>query len=493
MAAATPPSFCARRHSRQPFPSGARGSLLIVAMIISAIIGISLVSYIKLAGNSLTLADRSFYQPAALNLAEMGIEEAMYCFNRLDDVATPEAAWTVSGRTWTHSPGDTSITTKISDITLGPGVTGEVRVYCSNYNPGNAKPFVVAKATVTFARGNKPIEKWLQVALRRRSLWANGMVARNSIVWSGGVTQADSWNSDHDNNPATPGVAYGSTDGPARPNATVGSPNNANNAVSVSGGQVRGRILTGGGSVGHTSTAILEDNLTQSNWETALVSSDFSATFPSVTVPSPPAIDKNAVNSSSPITFPSTLPAAGHKAWNGTYYYDFSSDWVLRMSGTQALTINGPVAFLATAHSGKTAVDLSGNAQITIDSTGSLTVYTDGDIDATGNAFANATSTPIALQLFGTNPAVSGQTFRLAGGGAAIGAIYAPNATVELKGGAELHGAAVGNRIEVTGTSKFHYDEALGNVSTGNPFGVEQWRELQSADERAEFAARLNF
>lgn len=479
---------------RQLLPARrARGSLLIVAMIISAVIGISLVSYIKLSTTSSALSERSFYQTSAINLTEIGVEEAMYCYNQLDDKPTPEAAWVVPGMTWTRASGDPVVTTKLTGLAIGPGVTGEVRVYCSNYNPGNTKPIVVAKATVTFANGGPAIEKWLHVTLRKRSFWSNGMVARNSIIWSGGVTQADSWNSDHDNNPATPGVAYGSANGPARANATVGTPSSANDAIDVSGGEVRGRLLTGGGTVSHTSTAILENNLAESDWESGLISSDFDANFPRVTVPAPPALDKNSVNSGTPITFPSVLPAPGDKSWNGVYYYDFGSDWVMRMTGTQTLTINGPVTFLATAHTGKTVLDISGSASINVAATGKLAVYTNGNVDVTGNSFANATSTPSALQILGTHPLVGAQTMRLTGSGAAIAAIYAPNAIVELKGGAELHGAAVGHQIKVTGTSKFHYDEALATASTGNPYGIEQWRELQSAAERNEFAARLNF
>src|SRR5437870_3803842 len=71
--------------ARRAHPAS-RGSVLITALILAAIIAISLTSYIKLALNSLTLADRSFYQNAAVNLTEVGIEEAMYCYNQLDNV-----------------------------------------------------------------------------------------------------------------------------------------------------------------------------------------------------------------------------------------------------------------------------------------------------------------------------------------------------------------------------------------------------------------------
>ena len=51
-----------RRHSR--------GSILIVAMLISAVIALSLGSYIALSRSSLKLANRSFYNTGAMNIAE---------------------------------------------------------------------------------------------------------------------------------------------------------------------------------------------------------------------------------------------------------------------------------------------------------------------------------------------------------------------------------------------------------------------------------------
>ena len=64
------------RHPRQ------RGSALIVALIFAAIIAISLTSYMRLTTNALKNSDRSFYSIAALNLAEIGLEEAVTALNR---------------------------------------------------------------------------------------------------------------------------------------------------------------------------------------------------------------------------------------------------------------------------------------------------------------------------------------------------------------------------------------------------------------------------
>jgi hypothetical protein len=467
--------------------SDRRGSLLIVAMLLAAIIGISLVSYIKLAMNSATLADRSFYQNSAINLAEMGVEEALYCYNRLDENSSnPSGAWTGTSITWTIHGTDNSVTATLPSITIGNGVTGSVKVYCSHYNPSGTNPVVIARSLITMPNNGPTIEKWLEITLRKRSLWANGMVARNTITWNGGNSSADSWNSDPDNDTATAAVGYGTTDGPAKANATLGTPSTVNGAIDLSGGTVRGRIMDAGGTISHTSAAILSNNVSGTGWDSTLVSSDFSASFPGISVPAPPSGGKNTINSSRPVSFPSTLPATGDVAWNGVYYYEFASGYGAASSGssTNVLTINGPVVFLATGNNGVNTIDLGGSASIAIAANASLTVYTNGNIEAAGNGISNSNSSASTFQIYGTSTTAGAQTIRFVGNGASTAAIYAPNATFQLKGNGSLNGAVIANEINLNGNAAFHYDEALGNTTAGNPFGVIKWRELQSASER---------
>jgi len=481
--------------SRRPglFRAPRRGSLLIVAMLLAAAIGISLVSYLKLGLNSLTLADRTFYQTSAINLAEMGVEEAMYCYNQLDTVSDPRTAWTGTSITWTIA-SDNSVSATLSTLTLGPGVTGVVKVFCTDYNPSGT-PVIIAKATVTPQKG-PTLEKWLEITLRKRSLFANGMVARNTIVWNGGNATADSWNSDPDNNSATAAVTYAT--GPVHASATVGTPNAANGALDFGGGTIRGRVMNAGGTISKSSGAVLSSSTTGTGWDASLISTDFSATFPTVTVPAPPALNKNTAASTTPIAFPSTLPRGTDVAWNGVYYYEFASNYGLSAAGsaTNKLTINGPVVFLAINHvsTSPNLIDLGGNASIALTTSGTMKVYTTGNIEAAGNGMTNANASPSSLQIYGTNSTAGGQTIRFVGNGSSSAAIYAPNATFTLKGNGNLYGAVVANTINLNGNAAFHYDEALGNTSAGNPFGIIKWRELQTRDERTTgTAARSGF
>ena len=457
-------------------------------MLGRSIVAVSLASYIKLAAASARLLDRSFHATSAVNLAEMGLEEAMFCYNQLDNQTDARNAWSAAAGstvTWTIA-ADNSVTGTLPTVTLAPGVSGSVKVYCSHYNPSGTNPVIVARARVTIANG-PALDKWLKITLRKRSLWANGMVARNSILWNGGNTEADSWNSDPDNNSATPPVSYAT--GPVKAGATVGTPASGSGSVDVGGGEVRGRIMTGGGTVSKSSGAVLSGSTSGSGWDTSLISTDFSATFPEVTVPSPPAANKNTVNSTTPIAFPSSLPRSGDKVWNGVYYYEFASGWGLSGGGSPSnvVTIGDDVVFLATNNGATNTIDLSGNASVKVASGATLKIYTNGGIEAAGNGLTNANAQPNSLQIFGTHDPSTTRKIRFVGNGSSSAAIYAPNAPFELKGNGELFGAVIAGSITMNGNAAFHYDEALGNQTAGNPFGIVEWKELQSSGEQGSY------
>jgi hypothetical protein len=97
--------------------------------------------------------------------------------------------------------------------------------------------------------------------------------------------------------------------------------------------------------------------------------------------------------------------------------------------------------------------------------------------------------------IYGTRDTV-GQTITVSGNGQLRAAVYAPNATVTANGGGssgQIQGSIVAYRIDMGGGPDFHYDQALGNLNAGAGVGVSQWKELQSAAERAAYAANLAF
>lgn len=534
----------------RPIPSRRRrGSTLIAALIVSALTAIALVSYLKLAQNALVQADRSFLGLAALNLTEIGLEEAVTTLNRYIGGETAAFAdWTVTG---------SNARRKMSDVAVSSNATGTVRIFIRNYNgtadyatttartdcdhdddhaddhsddheeyPGgwfaeperenadsddhdsddhgsssSASPgpgssatsttltYVVVKATVALRTGGPSVSRYVELVMSRRSYFGLGMVARESISFSGSPS-VDSWNSDPDNNPATSPVAYSTSVRAA--NATVATTATADGAINIGNGDVLGYVRSGGGVVSVGSSGKVHA-LGTTTHNAARVSTDFAASFPSVVVPVPSR--SNTVSST--ITATTTFPRGGDSAASdGKYYYQFSSGSGLVLTGgSKKLTVNSPCVFIMDNHSGSTALSISGNASAVIGSSGGLEIYSNGNLDVGGNGMANGGGQPGRFRVMSTGSSVL-QTISLVGTSQLGAAVYAPYAAVSIKGGGSsgsFQGAVVGRTITMTGNSNFHYDEALAVGGASNPVRPGRWRELRTAAERDGYATDLDF
>lgn len=472
--------------SRSRLPQSQRGSLLIVALILSAIIGISLASYLQLGRNSLTVANRALYNNAAMNLAENGLEEAMYSINRL--IADSTYSWTGDG--WT-AVGTTAMRREWTGTTFDQNATGRVRVYVYNYD-GSAAPRIVARSTVTLGgAASAPIEKWVEVQLRRTSKFANGLVAKETINFNGSP-QIDSWNSDPDNNPATAPVAYSVA---TRNDAgSVGSISVGVNAVLVDNADIWGYVGTGGAppQVGATGT-IGPFGTAAGTTVASHVTTDFSASFDNVSAPTATYTSVGAIGTTT--TLPDDFPAATLQP-DGKYYIECTS-----MAGnnkTFTIAAGKKVVLKITGTTGY-VLEVKGTGSLNIGSGATLEVYTAGNINITGNGAMNGGTTaatmgqPANFQIYGTK--TSGvQNINLKGNGVFSGVLYAPFGSVTLDGSVQSYGSIVGNDITLNGTAaQFHYDESLGNFGGGNPFRVTRWNELTSAASRATYSSVLSW
>src|SRR5690606_31859144 len=120
---------------------------------VTVVLGVILASHLSLGRSVVTLSNRSFYANAALDLAESGVEHAMWALNRANK--STAGAWD----DWTVSDGNAS--RKFEDFQFGAGASGTVNVHVSGY--AGATPEVVAKAMVAIGRSGATIEKWLKV------------------------------------------------------------------------------------------------------------------------------------------------------------------------------------------------------------------------------------------------------------------------------------------------------------------------------------------
>ena len=183
------------RHS--PFVSGRnRGSVLLVSLLFSAVIAISLGSFLLLANNASKLSYRTYHLGVGMNLAETGLEQAMWSINRAADGDAD--AW----KDWTAVGSDYRRTFDLGK--LEGGSTAQVKVYARS---GVAAPMLIARAIVTPPQG-APIEKWIKVTLSRRSRFAVGGLGREGIKGSGNNVYFASWNSNPDKDDSTLFIPY---------------------------------------------------------------------------------------------------------------------------------------------------------------------------------------------------------------------------------------------------------------------------------------------
>ena len=461
-----PPPSSARPPSRASAPAATRGAELIVALLISALIAVALASYLSINLSSTRLAKRSFDGYAALNVAEAGTEEGVWSFNRA--AVNDPAAW----EGWTGN-GSASWK-KFEDFTLAANTRGWVKVFVDNPNPPpGTNPKVIAQAPVR-APGSPDVQRMIEVTLRRRSYFANGLVAKDSILFNGTNATVDSWNSDPDHNPATAPVDFS----PAvrQDRGSIASVSVLNTAVAVNQANVWGYVATGGTApeVGSTGTVRGADTAPGVNVDPRRVSTDFSADFPIITAPT----DGVTLASLS-----ATLGTAG-----------LTTRWRtpgIVLSGNHTLTILGHVILTLTAGSSAQAISVTGNAALLIPAGSTLVVYVEGNVRIAGRGLGNSNVQPVSCQLWGTNTSPAGQDIQIAGNGALRTVLYAPFGDVKINGRGDVMGSIVARTITLLGNAEFHYDESLADFGTTTPFGIAKWRELTDSADRARYLNRF--
>lgn len=443
-----------------------RGAVLIVAMLIAAVIALMLGSYLNLNLNSTHQAFRSFQNYAAINLVEAGAEEALWSFNReADGHSDGWTGWSTSG---------SAAWRKFSDFDFTANTSGWVKVYVTNTQPSSHdSPRVIAYASVN-PPNSRAITRMMEVTLRKRSYFANGLVAKDSITFHGAVATVDSWNSDPDNDPSTAPIAY---DASVRSDGgTVASLSVLNTAVLVNQADIWGYVFTGGQQpqVGANGSIRGADTPVGVAVDPSRVSTDFNAEFKDVVAPT----DGTTIASVG-----STLGTAG-----------MATSWrcpSITLSGHDTLTILGDVTLVLTAPSGSTALSVTGHGTINVPAGSSLKLYTEGDVMISGQGLGNTNVQPVTCQIWGTNTSAAGQDIDVTGNGTLSSVIYAPNATVTLRGNGEMMGSVVARTIVVNGNADFHYDESLANFGDNSNFGVSQWRELTTEAERSAYLSKF--
>lgn len=105
-----------------------RGAVVLVALCFTAVLAISLASYLAVSRSAMQLSNRAFQTDLSKHLAETGLEVALHAFNTHD-----WTAWTISGTTATRTVTFPEGAAKFGSI----GVVGSIKLRVDNYNAHN--------------------------------------------------------------------------------------------------------------------------------------------------------------------------------------------------------------------------------------------------------------------------------------------------------------------------------------------------------------------
>lgn len=431
-------------------PRTDRGSAVITVLILAAVTAVIASGFIFRSAQEAKLANRSFYQAVALNLAEAGIEEGLFAINTSGCNSTN--GWAVA------SDSATSYVKSISDIALAQG-TGAIYVRVDN--PLGPNTTVVAAGVADLPRQPRLV-KQLRVSTSQRHIWGNGLVAKGKITFSG--------NNIIDSYDSNVGVYNSGTNRSDK--ATVATTSTDLDPVTLSSNaSIYGYVATGGDAPVVGTNGRIYGATTPSGTlvDTTRIRTDFTANLPDVTAPTGTSTALAKVTASITLPRSGDLPNA-----SGRYLYTTSE---IKLSGSDAVNIVGPVDLIVTGN-----VDTSGNAMISVTgSTAKLNLYSPGAINLTGNGMQNNTNVPASATVWGTAPSTGAtQSVKIAGNGSFTGTLYAPNADVALTGNGDTSGAIVCKTLTAGGNGMFHYDVRLADVTSplDQALRLTSWTEL---------------
>ncbi len=430
-----------------------RGSLLITAMLIAAVIGLGLVGYIALSQNALKLAQRTLFGNDASNLAEAGLEEAIYCFNQMNAGTAPATAW--AG--WTFS-GSNAMRT-LPPFNRDQNAIGTVKVFVTGYNGSSTTPNAISQATITPFDGGAPIVRILQIGLKQSGLFNYGIVGLTGVSASGKPT-FDSFNSNPTNSPTGPWLPYSSATATSNTSVVVPS-----GSLNLGGGTVDGNVSIGTGVAPPATSQV-----------TGAIQTNYSGVFKMPTYPTTASVSQS-YNMGTEL--PSTLPRATDKpAADGRYYYFVTAATL----GNTAIAAGKNVTIVGSNTSMSSGLGVGANA--------TCAIYMDGTVSASGKGSINNSNWAGALQIYTTTTG----TCEISGNGDLQACLYAPNATLRANGGGNsgaLVGSFVAKSITANGHVDFHYDEALRKLNTGgtSTFGLASWADIRTGSDRSALSA----
>jgi len=429
----------------------AGGHVLIMTLVVAGVLGIAIAAYLNVihAHNNMTV--RSQVWNSCMPLVEAGIEEA---FAHINNAATTN--WASNG--WTR---DATGTNFVKSRTIGSGTFTCTMSTNSDPNPvitctgSLPAPVTVGSGKNAFLAvgGTSPqttilISRTVQVKTTKPPALLKGLMAKTSIDFSGNTCGTDSYNSSNGlyNVVGLSGLLNRGANGDVACNGDLVNVGTANINGHLAVGPYAKVKIGGQGFVGDLVWTLTHTGI-EKNW----VRYDMNVDLADVR---PPWTAGTAGVPSSSGSAKYTLDSANYEMDSLTIA---AGDLVIVTNGISTLWVKGNV-------------DIQGN--INVSQPGGLRLYVGGTVNLSGTW--SKSSLPSDLIIYGLPSCTS---VGVKTGSKLEAVIYAPEAALTLNGTANLFGSATAASIKLTGSSMFHYDEALGSMAP-SIYTLVSWKEL---------------
>jgi hypothetical protein len=450
-----------------------RGNVLLASLVISAILGVTLASYLIMTQAQFRSVVRSQVWNASMALTEAGVEDGLAMINKFNGNFGSLHLWTnaVSGDNWSSLGNNTYYARRyVSTDNWG---TNYYDVYITNHNN---RPIVTAVGVATWKNSyssaspqayfatagvNTPstagrlAKRTVSVRTKPDPIFAVAMAAISTIDMNGNGIETDSFDS-ADPNYSTNGLYPVGQTSMIKSNGDVCTTATIINSVNVGNANIKGKAKTGpNGSVA----------VGPNGYVTGGVDDDFNVKFPDAVLPTANWIPVPNLNVTvDGTTYPYAIVTSGDYLLNG-----LSSSLYIGSNVTCRIRITGNVS-------------LTGNKEIKIDDGASVQMYMQGSsFKVAGNGIVNDNGNASSFYYYGLP---SNTLIDLGGNGGFMGGIYAPQAAFSLGGGGsnelDFIGASVTKSVRMNGHFHFHYDENLRRIGPGRGYIPVAWAEIVS-------------
>lgn len=454
-----------------------RGNVLLASLIISAIMGVTLASYLIMTQSQHRSVVRSQVWNTSMVLTEAGVEDGLAMINKYSGSFGNLHLWTnavsVSSDNWTLLGNNTYHARRY--VSVDGWGTNYYDVYITNLND---RPFVTASGVAswnpaaaatpmaffataganTTSTGNRVAKRTVSVMTRPDPLFAVAMAAVSTIDMNGNGIVTDSFDSADPNHSINGLYPFGQIS-MVKSNGDVCTLATIIDSISIGNANINGKAKTGpNGTV----------EVGPSGYVTGGVDDDFNVKFPEVKLPSP----------FNPFPVPNASITINGKTYTHTILT--SGDYFLQGELTSSLYIHTNINVRLLINSN---VRLTGSGdEIKIGSDSEVKIYMRGSsFNVSGNGIVNDNGNASSLYYYGLP---SNTAINFGGNGGFVGAIYAPQAAFSLGAGGkdkkDFIGASVTKSVKMNGHFNFHYDENLRNIGPSRGYIPIAWAEKAS-------------